>query len=639
MDFEQYLSLEEKDFTTNILNDINFLGIDVVVTSYRQSQYMDQCLKSILSQMTIISSVTLVNHCPESSEKSKFDHAAQKYLTDSRVRVLHLDECWPGYARNIGAKIGEEDFIVFIDIDDWINRGYFQNAIVALHSTGSDFVGADCEVFNENGTLGSWNLKRLPSIKNLVATNAFPVGSVMRRSTFEALQGWNDYDIHGNRQDEAINLWRRAYLLGYLGANVQQQLIHLRRHSSNLSGSENSLITHKALKRSFKVLKNSYEAKVAKQKRIFSIPSFNGVVLKPSTFNLAKDKKTIVFLLADGTIFGAGKVTKFLIDECLGNELNVIILNCDYRSQGAPLMEAVDGIWIEFGAIVPRSLWLQTLQLWFSELQPDWIISTGHPDVDLLIHALRKRGVHWRFATTMFNTKSLHSTLIVDNSKTYDIILVESKFSFDWLKNSGVDTSNIQTITHLAHRINLNCSSEGEFERRSPGIRVGWFHRFSPEKQPSEFIKIAHRESLNNYSFVMGGTGPLRDKLVNENHSLSIRFLPESSTAQDFLNEIDISVMTSSDVEGRPLAVLEALEAGKVVLASDVGALSEMAELGYCGLILFKSIHQMAEFLESQGTLIGELVDQKILNKQTNQKISEDYAMTGRDLIEILGLI
>lgn len=638
IDFDQYLSLDAKDFTKNLLNGISEVNVDVVVTSYRQSQFLVQCLNSILNQRISISSITLVNHCPDPSEISKFNAASQGYLEDKRVRVMHLDESWPGYARNIGARMGNSDLLVFIDIDDWISSVYLENAILTLYATSSDFVGADCEIFNESGTLGAWFLKRVPSVKDLISTNAFPVSSVIKRKTFMLLEGWRDYDARGKRQDEAIDLWRRGYFTGKVGGNVRQQLIHLRRHSSNLSDVENSLITSKALTKSFKMLKKDLKPHFKKQKRQFSVPSFIGVVLKISPWELHKNRKTIVFLAADGTLFGAGKVTKSLIDQCLQENLNVIVLNCDYLSQGAPLAELVDVLWIEFGAIIPRSLWLQTLQLWLSEMQPDWIISTGHPDVDLLLEALKNRMVSSKFATTMFNTKSLHSSLIIDNSQIYDKVLVESKFSLNWLTQNNVAVSKIEIIRHLAHRINLQSKLHVPFNTQINGIRIGWFHRFSFEKQPSHFMEIASDKSLLDYEFVMGGTGPLREKFEKAASDTRIQFMLQNSTTEDFLNSIDISVITSSKVEGRPLAVLEALEAGKVVMANDVGALSELKELGYLGLFLFNSINEMISFLHSQSGMLRKLVREKAVNEIVNQNISEKYFQNGKSLLEILEL-
>jgi glycosyltransferase involved in cell wall biosynthesis len=637
MDFDQYLSLEDKDFINRNAVLIEKPEVDVVITSYRQSAFLEQSMKSILEQTVIIGCITLVNHCPDNEEIERFNQAANLFTCDPRVKVLHLEECWPGEARNRGAALGNSPFILFVDADDWISSPYLENALLMIATTESDFAGADCEVFSETGSQGSWNLNRTPNLKNLVRTNAFPVGSVISRKMFIELKGWNDFDPNGNRHDEAIHFWRRALLSNYQGSNVRQQLIHLRRHISNLSNSESSLVSHKALRKSFKDLRKSSEfPNTINKKRAFSVPSYTENVEKVSTYKLHKDKDKVVFLIADGTLFGAGKVTQVLIEEFLDANKNVIILNFDYRSQGIPLAEQLKVHWVEFGSIIPRSSWLQTLQRWINEIDPSWVISTGHPDVDLLISALRKRNAKTNFATTMFNTKSLHSSFIIEESRTYDKILVESDFSKNWLVDNEIDESKIQLIRHLAHRSLVKEIDIDPSPVSQKGVLMGWFHRFSWEKQPIEYLRIAEAVEIGSYKFIMGGSGPLRKKIEQDNSNSKVQFERENISNVEFLKKINVAFVTSSEVEGRPLAVLEALEFGKVVIGFNVGALGEIASLGYEGLYLFDTSSQIIEFLKQNEEKFSGFKSSENFRGLKNTKITNDYVASGERLIEIL---
>ncbi len=637
MDFEQYLSLEDKDFTSRNAALIEKPEVDVVITSYRQSAFLEQTMRSILNQTVVIGRITLVNHCPDNEEIEKFNRVANLFIGDLRIKILHVEECWPGEARNRGAASGNSPFILFVDADDWISSPYLESALLMIATTESDFVGADCEVFSETGSLGSWNLKRTPNLKNLVRTNAFPVGSVMTRKMFIELKGWNDFDTKGTRHDEAIHFWRRALLSNYQGSNVRQQLIHLRRHKSNLSNTESSLVSQEALRKSFKDLKkNSAFPRMTHKKKVFSVPSFKELVENISTVKLQKNKENIIFLLADGTLFGAGKVTQVLIEEFMDANKNVIILNFDYRSQGILLAEQLKVHWVEFGSIIPRSSWLQTLELWINEIDPRWVISTGHPDVDLLVSALRKRGAKSNFATTMFNTKSLHSSFIIEEPRTYDKILAESDFSKNWLAHNGIDEDKIEIIRHLAHRLSNKEIIVDTNHINQKGVLLGWFHRFSWEKQPTEYLKIAEAVKINNYKFKMGGSGPLREKIVQDNSLGKVEFYSENISNVEFLKKINVAFVTSSEVEGRPLAVLEALEFGKVVIAFNVGALEEMAELGYEGLYLFDTSSQIIDFLNQNEALLSSFKKTENSRGLKNTKITNDYVALGKNLTEIL---
>jgi glycosyltransferase involved in cell wall biosynthesis len=637
MDFEQYLSLDQKDYIAQKASLADNAEVDVVITSYRQANYLQDSMESILKQTVAIASITLVNHCPDKEEIEKFNQATKIFLNDPRVKVLHLEECWPGVARNKGAELGGAPFIVFVDVDDWISSRYLETALLMIATTDSDFAGADCEVFNEAGFLGTWNLKRTPNLKDLIQTNAFPVGSVIKRNMFVQLNGWNDLDQYGLRQDEAIDFWRRSLLNGFQGSNARQQLIHLRRHASNLSHTENSLVSQKALKTSFRVLtKESKFPRLRKSKRVFSLPSFSDLVSKISTYKFNRSSSSVVFLVADGTVFGAGKVTQVLIQECLQASLNVIVINFDYRSQGIPLAEQLNVQWVEFGSTIPRHSWLQTLELWIDEIKPNWIISTGHPDVDLLMSALRKRGLGKRIATTMFNTQSLHASFISEEPDIYNKILVESNFSKNWLMRNGVNEDRIEIIRHLAHRlpkINHSFPADSDFQNE---ILMGWFHRFSWEKQPNEFLRIASEVIVNNYKFVMGGSGPLRMKTQENNNSRKIQFEKEGISSVEFLSKINVAFVTSSEVEGRPLAVLEALELGKVVIAYNVGAMSEIADLGYEGIYLFDNSKQVIEFLNQNQKEFASLKESEKTRMSANIAITNNYVAFGENFIDRL---
>lgn len=636
-DFNQYLSLEDKDFTSRKAKHIEEPVVDVVITSYRQSNYLEQSMKSILEQTVLIGCITLVNHCPDYDEIERFDQASKMFIDDPRVKVLHLEECWPGEARNEGATFGNAPFIAFVDADDWISSRYFESALLMIATTESDFAGADCEIFNDTNSLGSWNLKRTPNVKDLIRTNAFPVGSVMKRKMFSQLQGWSDFNQFGTRHDEAIHFWRRALLSNYQGSNVGQQLIHLRRHVSNLSNSESSLVTHDALKRSFKALRNNSDfPKLINRRRSFLLPGYKDLVQVITTYKSKEDRESVIFLVADGTLFGAGKVTRVLVEEFLQANINVVILNFDYRSQGILLAEQLKVHWIEFGSVIPRPYWLQTLQLWINEINPSWIISTGHPDVDLLIGALRKRGVKVNIATTMFNTKSLHSSFIVEDPTTYDKILVESDFSKNWLVHNEIDRGKIEVIRHLAHR---SSGHEKIIDTKSiseDGIFMGWFHRFSWEKQPIEFLRFANAVTNESYKFIMGGRGPLRESIERDYSAGKIKFEREGISNLEFLRGINVAFVTSSEAEGRPLAVLEALELGKIVIGFKVGALQEIAELGYEGIYLFDTSSEVIKFLNQNEDKFVDLKLKENLRSLNNSKITNDYVALGKSLIELL---
>lgn len=111
-------------------------------------------------------------------------------------------------------------------------------------------------------------------------------------------------------------------------------------------------------------------------------------------------------------------------------------------------------------------------------------------------------------------------------------------------------------------------------------IHVG---RFFPQKNHRLLIESFSRVLLkiNNVKLVMVGDGDLRPEMegiVNRNGlNNHIKFLGVRKDIADLLSASDIFVL-SSDWEGLPLTVIEAMAAGKPVIATAVGGVPELIE-------------------------------------------------------------
>lgn len=95
------------------------MKFSVIVPVYRTGQYLERCVKSVLSQPCRDLELILVDDCcPDHCGKLCDEYAAQ----DPRVRVIHkpVNEGL-GFARNTGLEAAQGDFILFLDSDDWLH--------------------------------------------------------------------------------------------------------------------------------------------------------------------------------------------------------------------------------------------------------------------------------------------------------------------------------------------------------------------------------------------------------------------------------------------------------------------------------------------------------------------------------------
>ena len=112
--------------------------------------------------------------------------------------------------------------------------------------------------------------------------------------------------------------------------------------------------------------------------------------------------------------------------------------------------------------------------------------------------------------------------------------------------------------------------------------RILWVGRFSPEKHPDIFVQLAARlhdcDLLPPLSFAMIGDGPalLETKRLVRELGLGpfFEFTGYVNDTSEFVGTSALAVLTS-EMEGLPLVLLEALAAGVPVVSSSVGGVPE----------------------------------------------------------------
>jgi glycosyltransferase involved in cell wall biosynthesis len=134
----------------------------------------------------------------------------------------------------------------------------------------------------------------------------------------------------------------------------------------------------------------------------------------------------------------------------------------------------------------------------------------------------------------------------------------------------------------------------------APGERlIGTVGRMSPVKNHRLLIEAFARvrEQLPDTNLAIIGEGELRQKLADYAADLGVSeyvsLVKESRMIDYFYGALDVFVL-SSDSEGMPLTLLEALASGIPVVATEVGGIPEVVESGTTGYLVPKG---SAEFL------------------------------------------
>ncbi len=171
----------------------------------------------------------------------------------------------------------------------------------------------------------------------------------------------------------------------------------------------------------------------------------------------------------------------------------------------------------------------------------------------------------------------------------------------------------------------------GEFRRRfnlpADAPLVGIVGRLVPIKNHSLFLQAAQRvrQTLPDAHFVIVGDGELRETLVAQAQSLS---LAEAVTFTGFLRDLcpvysDLDLLViSSDNEGTPVSIIEALAAGVPAVATAVGGVPDLLDGGRLGTLVPPGD---AEALAQ--AILAALADRSTESDERRQRVAEQFGI------------
>lgn len=114
---------------------------------------------------------------------------------------------------------------------------------------------------------------------------------------------------------------------------------------------------------------------------------------------------------------------------------------------------------------------------------------------------------------------------------------------------------------------------------------ISFIGRLSIEKHPEKIIEIAdeliNKRKENNVMFVLAGNGPLfeelKEKIEKLNLASKVKMIGSIENVGGLLRGADLLLLTS-EMEGMPIVILEALSMGVPVISTNVGGVKEIIE-------------------------------------------------------------
>ena len=167
--------------------------ISIIVPFYNVDQYIDRCIKSLLSQTYQNIEILLVDDC---SPDNTLEIAKQYAQTDSRIKILQYEKNRGlGGARNYGIQNAKGEYVLFVDSDDYIN----EDTIEALCAKA---------IQNDLCVLEANYLK-----EGEINTEVLPRKNYYSEKVFSGKEYWESIPI------ASVVAWNKFYRLSFLQEN------------------------------------------------------------------------------------------------------------------------------------------------------------------------------------------------------------------------------------------------------------------------------------------------------------------------------------------------------------------------------------------------------------------------------------
>jgi len=175
-----------------------------------------------------------------------------------------------------------------------------------------------------------------------------------------------------------------------------------------------------------------------------------------------------------------------------------------------------------------------------------------------------------------------------------------------------------------------NVDLKKEFGIKDTDLAVVTVTCLKPQKSPQDFLKLAYivGKAIPNVKFILVGDGILRcetEKLIRKlKLDKSVILAGWRQDVPELLATADLFVLTSL-WEGLPICVLEAIAAGRPVIATNTGGVSEVIVDNESGFLV--SVGDMGQMAKKTIVLLKDRILRQRLSGYAKNSLAGDYRL------------
>lgn len=108
--------------------------ISIIIPVYNVAEYLCICVDSVINQIYQNLEIILV----DDGSTDNSGHICDEYACkDSRITVIHKENCGLAHTRNVGIEVAHGEYIMFVDSDDWVDLDICSALIKVMTDNGT----------------------------------------------------------------------------------------------------------------------------------------------------------------------------------------------------------------------------------------------------------------------------------------------------------------------------------------------------------------------------------------------------------------------------------------------------------------------------------------------------------------------
>jgi len=618
--------------------------VSVVIPFYNKADTLSDTLASLSVQSFRNFEVIIV----DDGSSQPLNEAAIKGQFRAELKLQFIKQRNKGVAeaRNMGIKAAAGKYILCLDPDDLLDSTFIEKGLLVLETSPDiSLATTDVEVF---GVRQEFETKTPYDPVTLFEDNMVITAAIFTKAAWQSAEGYKS-DLGYEDWEFWINLAER----GFWGRRIPEPLFKYRtadqsRYVEDRSKHWNNLHRIRSLHPQYR---RRIKRLLARKRHIAYELEANTALInfnRTSSYRLVNKNKPRVLLALPWLTFGGAETLIVNFCQEIKDSFDLSIITglesrheWEYRfkelTQNIYHLSNLFGqnkeLYLEFISNYIETRAIDAIHIIHTDFMFDLLpeLKRRHPELKVILTLFNDRASHFDKSLPVQNYIDVFSS---DNSKVADHYnrVLDERHPTVVIPNgiNCYDIYNPAKFDRDKQRAELNIDDDD--------LAVFFIGRISEEKNPDVFVEVARelvvKKNSKKLRFFVIGDGVLGRQIetaIEKLKSAQVTYLGYQTEIARYLSAADIFVLPSS-VEGFPLSLLEAMAMNVAVVASDVGAVSEIVASGQDGFVVTpgsaKEIAAAIETLQADQHLLKDMKKRardKIEHKYSNILLGQNY--------------